>query len=239
MVLAARPLVVVPTCDEVDNVDALLGGIARDAPFADVLFVDDGSRDGTPDKIRRHQSSRPGRIHLLERPQKAGLGSAYVLAFRWALERDYDAVQQMDADLSHDSADLPRTLDFPAGHDVVIGSRYVPGGATVNWSLSRKLLSWLANRYAGAMLGLRQRDLTGGFNAWRRRVLETVALDEVRSAGYAFQVEMKYRAAQAGFALAEIPIVFAERRAGHSKLSASVALEGLTRVWALRRERRP
>jgi len=231
---AAKPLVVVPTYNEAENIDELLEGIGRHAEFADVLFVDDNSGDGTVEKVREHQARRPGRIHLLQRPGKMGLGTAYVAGFRWALERDYDAVQEMDADLSHDPADLPRTLDFPEGHDVVVGSRYVPGGATVDWGLGRKFISGFGNVYARVILGLGVRDLTGGFNAWSRRVLTTVSLDGVRSEGYAFQIEMKYRALRAGFKLHEIPIVFRDRRVGQSKMSGRVAFEAMLRVWALR-----
>jgi dolichol-phosphate mannosyltransferase len=234
MTLAKRPLIVVPTYNEVDNVDELLTGIAEHAPFADVLFVDDGSRDGTVDRIREHQSRREDKIHMLRRPSKMGLGTAYVAGFKWALKRSYDVVQEMDADLSHDPADLPRTLDFPEGRHVVIGSRYVPGGSTVNWGLSRKFISAFGNVYARTILDLPVRDLTGGFNAWRREVLETVSLDGVRSEGYAFQIEMKYRAARAGFALHEIPIVFTDRRVGQSKMSWRVTFEAVIRVWTLR-----
>jgi dolichol-phosphate mannosyltransferase len=234
MTLASRPLIVVPTYNEVDNVDELLAGIAEHAPFAEVLFVDDSSQDGTVERIRHHQSFREGRIHLLLRPGKQGLGTAYVAGFRWALKRSYDAVQQMDADLSHNPADLPRTLDFPEDRFVVIGSRYVPGGSTVNWGPSRKLISSFGNVYARTILRFPVRDLTGGFNAWRREVLEAVPLEEIRSEGYAFQIEMKYRAAHAGFALHEIPIVFVDRRVGQSKMSWRVALEAMLRVWALR-----
>jgi dolichol-phosphate mannosyltransferase len=231
---AARPLIVVPTYNEADNVDELLDGIAEHAPGADVLFVDDNSGDGTVDRIRARQAAAPGRIHLLQRPGKLGLGTAYVAGFRWALARDYDPVQEMDADLSHDPRYLPAIHEACGRHDVVIGSRYVPGGGTVNWGPSRRFLSGFGNLYARAILGLAVRDLTGGFNAWRRRVLETVSLDGVRSEGYAFQIELKYRAAEAGFSLHEIPIVFADRRVGQSKMSAKVALEAMTRVWALR-----
>lgn len=236
---AARPLIVVPTYNEVDNIDELLAGIHEHAPAADVLFVDDHSRDGTVERIRDHGSRRPGKIHLLERPRKMGLGTAYLAGFRWALERDYDAVQEMDADLSHDPADLPRTLAFDADRDVIIGSRYVAGGATVDWGLSRKFISAFGNAYARTILGLPVRDLTGGFNAWRREVLRAVPLEAVGSEGYAFQIEMKYRAARAGFRLHEIPIVFHDRRVGQSKMSWRVTLEAVIRVWALRLGRRP
>jgi dolichol-phosphate mannosyltransferase len=231
---AARPLIVVPTYNEVENIDELLAGIGEHAPFAEVLFVDDSSRDGTLDRIRAHRDRREGKIHLLQRPGKMGLGTAYVAGFKWALRGSYDAVQEMDADLSHDPADLPRTLDFPESRHVVIGSRYVAGGSTVNWGLSRKLISSFGNVYARTILGLPVRDLTGGFNAWRREVLETVPLDEIRSEGYAFQIEMKHRAVRAGFALHEIPIVFTDRRVGQSKMSWRVALEAMIRVWAMR-----
>jgi dolichol-phosphate mannosyltransferase len=238
MPLAARPLIVVPTYDEAANVGTLLAGIAEHAPHADVLFVDDGSRDGTVERIRAHAAERPGKIHLLDRPRKMGLGTAYVAGFRWALARTYDTVQEMDADLSHDPGDLPRTLDFPEGRHVVIGSRYVPGGSAPDWGLSRRLLSRFGNAYARAILALPVRDLTGGFNAWRREVLLGVSLDGLRSTGYAFQIEMKYRAARAGFVLHEIPIVFRDRRAGRSKMSSRVALEALAGVWRMRFGRR-
>ncbi len=234
MAPAARPLIVVPTYNEVENIDELLRGIQQQAPAADVLFVDDNSEDGTADRILKHQSRRPEKIHLLGRPRKLGLGTAYVAGFKWALERDYDAVQQMDADLSHDPADLPRTLAFPGGYDVVVGSRYVAGGSTRDWSLPRRWLSKLGNRYARTILGLAVRDLTGGFNTWRREVLEAVSLDDVRSEGYAFQIELKFRAVQAGFSLHEIPIAFVDRRKGRSKMSGKVAREALLRVWSLR-----
>lgn len=234
MALAARPLIVVPTYNEVENIDELLLGIQQHAPAADVLFVDDNSGDGTVDRILQHQSQRPEKIHLLGRPRKLGLGTAYVAGFKWALERDYDAVQEMDADLSHDPADLPRTLAFPEGSDVVVGSRYVAGGSTRGWSLSRRWLSKLGNLYARTILGLAVRDLTSGFSAWRREVLEAVSLDDVRSEGYVFQIELKYRAARAGFSLHEIPIAFVDRRKGQSKMSGQVAWEAMLRVWTLR-----
>ena len=237
MARAEHPLIVVPTYNEVDNVDMLLEGIGKHAPDTDVLFVDDNSRDGTVDRIHDRQLRHPGKIHLLQRPGKLGLGTAYIAGFRWALERDYDAVHEMDADLSHDPKYLPQTLDFPEGCQVVIGSRYIPGGGTVNWGPLRKFISGFGNLYARAILGLSVRDLTGGFNDWKREVLETVSLDGIRSEGYAFQIEMKYRAIQAGFSIREIPIVFQDRRVGQSKMSSRVALEAMIRVWAIRFQR--
>lgn len=229
-----RPLIVVPTYNEVENVDELVRGIRRHAPAAHVLFVDDNSGDGTAELIREHQAREPETIHLLGRPRKLGLGTAYVAGFQWALARDYDVVQEMDADLSHDPADLPRTLDFSEGRDVVVGSRYVRGGSTRGWTRSRRWISKFGNVYARTILGLSVRDLTGGFNAWRREVLEAVSLDEVRSEGYVFQIELKYRAARAGFRLHEIPISFVDRRRGQSKMSSRVAWEAMIRVWGLR-----
>lgn len=229
-----KPLIVVPTVNEAENLDDLLHGIETHAGRAEVLFVDDGSRDGTPERIRAHQCRRPGRIHLIERPCKLGLGTAYLAGFRWALAREFDAVIQMDADLSHDPADLPRLLEASRRHAAVVGSRYVEGGATRNWSLPRRLISRLGNVYARFVLGHPLMDLTGGYNLWRREVLVTVPLDAVRSEGYAFQIELKDRAHRAGFAVHEIPIVFVDRRVGHSKLSWRVAFEAMIRVWALR-----
>ena len=237
MTRAVRPLIVIPTLNEVDNIDPLLERTEAAVPHAHVLFVDDNSQDGTVDRIRRHQTRAAEKIYLLQRPKKLGLGTAYVAGFRWGLERDYDAIQEMDADLSHNPADLVRTLDFPEDCHVVIGSRYVPGGSTVDWTASRRFVSRFGNVYARTILGLPVRDLTGGFNAWRREVLETVTLEAVQSEGYAFQIELKYRAARAGFKLHEIPIAFADRRVGLSKMSSGVALEAMVRVWALKFQR--
>lgn len=230
----ARTLIVVPTFDERENVDRLLAGIERHAAEAEVLFVDDHSPDGTAERIRDHQSRRPACIHLIERPGKLGLGTAYIDGFRWALERSFERVIQMDADLSHDPRDLPRLLEASDLHPSVIGSRYVRGGGTRNWSLPRRCLSRFGNAYARAILHLNVRDLTGGFNVWRREVLAGVALDAIRSEGYAFQIELKYRATQAGYRLHEVPIVFVDRRAGQSKMSWRVAREAMLRVWSLR-----
>jgi len=235
---SSRALVVIPTYNEIDNIDELLRGVGENAPAADVLFVDDNSEDGTADLVRDHRSRSPEKIHLLSRPRKMGLGTAYVAGFGWALERDYGVAVEMDADLSHDPRDLPRMLDFPEGKQVVIGSRYVPGGDTENWNLARRGISRFGNFYARTILRLPVRDLTGGFNAWRREVLERIDLQSIRSEGYAFQIEMKLRATRAGFSLHEIPIVFVDRRLGQSKMSSRVALEAMFMVWALRMRRR-
>jgi dolichol-phosphate mannosyltransferase len=229
-----KTLVVVPTYEEVENVDELLAAIWKNAPDVEVLFVDDNSTDGTRELIEKHQALHPGRIHTIYRPRKLGLGTAYVEAFNWALERDYEIVAEMDADLSHDAADLPRMFALLCDADVAIGSRYVPGGGTRNWGLLRKTISRFGGLYARAILGLKINDLTGGFNGWRRCVLETIPLDSIKSEGYSFQIELKYRAVQAGFTLREFPIVFVDRRVGQSKMSNSIVFEAMLRVWALR-----
>lgn len=227
-------LVVVPTYNEVGNIDDLVQEVLTAAPGVHLLFVDDNSQDGTLQKIEARQIAHPGRIHLLRRPRKLGLGTAYVTAFRWALERSYGAVVEMDADLSHRPVDLPKIIAGLTSHDVVVGSRYVHGGGTQNWGLGRKLISRLGSLYARTILQLSIRDLTGGFNAWRREVIEAIDLDGVRSEGYTFQIELKYRAALAGFRIAEIPILFVERRAGQSKMSSGIVAEAMLRVWLLR-----
>jgi dolichol-phosphate mannosyltransferase len=233
-----RTLVVVPTFDEAATVERVVQGVlacAGDAARAEVLVVDDASPDGTgaiADRLaRRHQ-----RVHVLHRPRKAGLGSAYRDAFRWGLSRRYAALCQMDADLSHDPADLPRLLRALRGADLVLGSRYVPTGDVADWSPARVALSRGANHAVRLLTGLPVRDATSGFRAFRRTVLDTLALDSVLSDGYAFQVEMALRAWLSGFRVVEVPIVFVERRAGSSKLSWAVAAEAAGRlpVWALR-----
>lgn len=230
-------LVVVPTYNEVDNIDPLIREVFTEAPDVHLLFVDDNSQDGTIARIEARQASHPQQIHLLRRPRKLGLGTAYVTAFRWALTRDYRGVVEMDADLSHRAVDLKRIIAALDQHDVVIGSRYIQGGGTQNWGLGRQLISRLGSFYARTILGLAIRDLTGGFNAWRREVITAIDLDQVKSEGYTFQIELKYRAALAGFKLVEIPILFVERRAGQSKMSSAIVREAMLRVWSLRRAR--
>lgn len=228
-------LVVVPTYNEVANIDVLVQEVFTEAPAVHLLFVDDNSQDGTLARIEACQAQRPEQIHLLRRPRKLGLGTAYVTAFRWALARDYRAVVEMDADLSHRAVDLKRIIAALDQSDVVIGSRYIVGGGTQNWGLGRQLISRLGSLYARSILGLRIRDLTGGFNGWRREVITAIDLDQVKSEGYTFQIELKYRAALAGFKLTEIPILFVERRAGQSKMSSAIVREAMFRVWSLRR----
>lgn len=227
----------VPTLNEAENVRPLVAGIFADAPLVDVVFIDDASRDGTPDLVREEALARPGRVHLIERPGKLGLGTAYVAAMQWGLERDYQAFFEMDADLSHRSVDLARLVEEIKSSPVVVGSRYVAGGSTENWGLWRKIISRIGSAYARAILGMKVRDLTGGFNGWRREVVELVDPSRIQSDGYTFQIELKYRAHLAGFAIREVPITFVERRAGQSKMSGGIVLEAMLRVWHLALQR--
>lgn len=230
---AVKPIVIVPTYNERANLTTLLPAILRD-PRLHVLVVDDNSPDGTSQLVEEMTDTYPGRLFLLTRPEKRGLGTAYLAGFRWALDRDYDLICEMDADYSHDPAMLPRLVAAAQDADLVLGSRYVRGGGTSDWSALRRLVSRLGSLYARLILGLPYQDLTGGFKCFRRRVLESLDLDEIRSTGYAFQIELTYRAHRAGFRITEIPIVFAERRAGTSKMSFDIMLEALVRVWQLR-----
>jgi len=227
-------LVCIPTYDESENLEAIVSAaLAADARL-DILVVDDNSPDGTG-AIADRLASASGRVHVLHRMAKQGLGRAYLDAFRWALERGYRYVLEMDADFSHDPKYLPMLVDeAEAGSDLVIGSRYVKGGGTRNWGALRKIVSRGGSLYARTVLGLDIRDLTAGFKCFRRRVLESIDLAAVHSTGYAFQIELTYRAIKKGFAVKEIPIVFEDRRVGHSKMSRAIVLEALTMVWKLR-----
>lgn len=227
-------LVIVPTYNERDNVQPIVRAVLEAAPRADVLVVDDASPDGTGALADALAAESP-RVHVLHRAVKDGLGRAYVAGFQWALARDYPVVVQMDADFSHDPADLPRLLAaLEGGADLVLGSRRVSGGRTVNWGAGRRALSAGGSLYARTILGVGVHDLTGGFKAWRRSVLEQLPLADVRSTGYAFQVELTYRALRAGFRVVEIPIVFEDRRVGQSKMSRAVFAEAVGMVWRLR-----
>lgn len=235
--LTARAITVLPTYNERDNLTELIPIILEDPRF-EVLVVDDNSPDGTADAVEALESEFPGRVHLLVRPGKLGLGTAYLEGFRWALARDFDVICEMDADFSHDPRVLPRLADATTNADLVLGSRYIPGGKTVNWSTARRILSRGGSAYARAVLGVDYRDLTGGFKCFRRQVLESIDLDSVDSTGYAFQIEMTYRAHLAGFRVIEVPITFHERRAGCSKMNSSIVAEALFRVWLMRLPRR-
>jgi dolichol-phosphate mannosyltransferase len=227
-------LVCIPTYNERENVEAITrAALAADARV-DVLVVDDNSPDGTG-KLADEIAAAQGRVHVLHREKKEGLGRAYLAAFRWALEHEYQYVLEMDADFSHDPRYLPRLLDeAERGADLVIGSRYVEGGGTVNWGIGRQVISRGGSLYARTILGVGVRDLTAGFKCFRRRVLESIDLGAVTSSGYGFQIELTYRTLQKGFQVSEVPIVFEDRRVGHSKMSRKIFLEALWKVWKLR-----
>ncbi len=233
-----QSLIVVPTYNERDNVHGIADQLLAALPGTDILFVDDNSPDGTGDLLDEIAKAQP-RLHVMHRAGKLGLGTAYVEGFTWGLERGYEYLFEMDADGSHDPSYLPTMLALAEdGADVVIGSRYVPGGGTANWGLGRRVLSKGGSLYARSVLGVDVRDLTAGFMCWRRSALETIELATVTSNGYSFQIEMKYRALQKGLRLVETPIVFVDRRVGQSKMSRAIFIEGLLKVWALRFRRR-
>jgi dolichol-phosphate mannosyltransferase len=227
-------LVCIPTYNEKDNLEPIVKAVLAAEPRVDVLVVDDNSPDGTGRLADELARAEP-RVRVLHRQAKEGLGKAYLHAFQWALEHGYAYVIEMDADFSHDPKYLPTLLDqAQAGADLVLGSRYVGGGGTVNWGVGRKILSRGGSLYARTSLGIRIRDLTGGFKCFNRRVLESIDLGSVRSSGYAFQIELTYRTLKKGFQVREVPIVFEDRRVGQSKMSRKIFLEGLTMVWKLR-----
>ncbi len=227
-------LVIIPTYNERENLSPITQAVLAADERVDILVVDDNSPDGTGQLADALAAEQP-RLRVLHREKKEGLGRAYLHAFRWALESGYQFIIEMDADFSHDPKYLPRLIDeAQRGADVVLGSRYVEGGGTVNWGLGRRVVSRGGSLYARTILGLPTRDLTGGFKCFRRRVLETLPLHEVKSTGYAFQIELTYRAIKQGFSVKEIPIVFEDRRVGQSKMSRKIFLEALTMVWKLR-----
>jgi dolichol-phosphate mannosyltransferase len=233
---AASVWLVVPTYNEADNIEALVGAVRKVLPTSRrILIVDDASPDGTGRIADRLAAEHD--VEVLHRPLKEGLGPAYLAGFRRVLEQGADLVVQMDADFSHDPAYVPRFLDAARNADLVLGSRYVPGGGVTEWGTTRRIVSRGGSAYARAMLGVSVRDLTGGFKCWRREALEAVDLDSVESRGYAFQVEMTYRAIRAGFRVVEVPIVFRDRRVGSSKMSRAIVAEAIWRVPAMRLHR--
>jgi dolichol-phosphate mannosyltransferase len=236
-----RPLVVIPTYNESENIERMLHRVHECLPGVGVLVVDDGSPDGTADLVKAVAAELPD-VHLLLRTSKSGLGSAYRAGFAWGLERGYDACIEIDADFSHDPAALP-TLVAPLeeGFDVAIGSRYVEGGSIPNWAWHRHLLSRGGNAYASAMLGLGVADSTAGYRAYSARILRQLDLDKIRAEGYGFQIEMTYRASLHGATITEVPISFVDRAAGESKMSSFIVVEalGLVTFWGLGRIVRP
>jgi len=231
-----RPLIVLPTYNEAENIAEVLRRVRAAVPAAAILVVDDSSPDGTAG-IARAMAAEVGAVDILSRPQKSGLGSAYRDGFKWGRERGFDVLVEMDSDFSHDPADLPRLLKgVDEGADLVIGSRYVPGGQIPHWPWHRRALSKYGNRYSSAMLRLDVRDLTAGYRAYRGEMLDRIDIDAVRAEGYGFQVEMTYFVANAGGRVIEIPIKFVDRVRGTSKMSSAIVVEamGLVTWWGIR-----
>jgi len=226
-------VVVIPTYNERNNLPPLVEQICTIRPQFDVLIVDDNSPDGTGEVAEGLARANPA-VHVLHRPGKQGLGRAYVAAFKWAVAEGYEYILEMDADRSHNPASLPAFLAAAQDYDVVLGSRYVGGVRVLEWDMTRLLISTFGNWYARAVTGLRYSDLTGGFKCYRRKVLEAIDLDRVRSIGYAFQIEMTWWAVQRGFRVGEIPIIFYGRDHGETKFSRAILWEAIWTVWKLR-----
>lgn len=230
-------IVIIPTYNEKENIENIIRAVlALEQPF-DILIIDDGSPDGTAGIVKRlMEGDCKGRLHLIERQGKLGLGTAYIAGFKWAIAERYDYVFEMDADFSHNPNDLPRLYAACAkeGYDVAIGSRYINGVNVVNWPMGRILMSYYASKYVRLVTGLRINDTTAGFKCYRREVLETIELDKIRFKGYAFQIEMKFTAKQCGFKIKEVPVVFVNRELGTSKMSGGIFSEALFGVMRLR-----
>lgn len=231
-------LVIIPTYNEVENIAPITEAVLLQDENLHLLFVDDNSPDGTPHKIEEMIQQFPNRVHLLSRTGKLGLGTAYIAGFKWALERPYEFIFEMDSDFSHDPKDIPRLKKrCVEGYDLAIGSRYCKGGKIENWPLSRWLLSFFANLYVRTILWVDIKDSTAGFKCYRRKALESIALDVVDFKGYAFQICMKYAVVKKKFRVAEVPITFKDRLFGESKMSSGIFKEALFGVWKMKRMR--
>jgi dolichol-phosphate mannosyltransferase len=229
-----KTLVIFPTYNEKENIPEIVKAVFEQAPHdIDVLVVDDNSPDGTAQVVKKMAESDP-RVNLLLREKKQGLGRAYIAGFDWGLKKGYDVLVEMDADFSHRPLDLVKILKNLQGVDFAVGSRYVSGGGTKNWGLLRKIISRGGSLYARFILGFPMNDWTGGFNAWKRNVLEAIGLQQIQSNGYSFQIELKYKAQRLGFKGLEVPIQFEERRVGQSKMSLQIVLEAFYKVWMIR-----
>ncbi len=243
--LKMKNLVIIPTYNEKENVEAIIRAVTglnaelkdgRKASF-EVLIIDDGSPDGTADIVKRLMEDEfSGRLHIIQRTGKLGLGTAYITGFKWAIEHRYDYIFEMDADFSHNPNDVPRLLEAVAseGNDVAVGSRYITGVNVVNWPIGRVLMSYYASAYVRTVLGISLRDTTAGFVCYRREVLETIDLDNIHFKGYAFQIEMKYTALRLGFKVKEVPVIFVNRELGTSKMSGGIFGEAFFGVIRLR-----
>ncbi len=232
----SNALVVVPTFNEIENIERLLKNIFSLQREFDVLVVDDNSPDGTSKAVKQQADIFPGRVFLLERSEKLGLGTAYIAGFKWALDRDYEYIFEMDADFSHNPNDLIRLQNACSqeGFDMAIGSRYVKGVNVVNWPMSRVLLSWLASKYVRFITGMNIYDTTAGFICYRRAVLEKINLDKIHFVGYAFQIEMKFKTYLSKFKIVEIPVVFTDRTKGESKMSTGIISEAIFGVITMK-----
>lgn len=231
-----KALIIIPTYNESGNIRRMIDRLLNLEEEVDILVVDDGSPDGTADIVKSVQSDFPTRVHLIQREGKLGLGTAYVAGFNFAIGKKYEYVCEMDADFSHSPEDIPRLVsEVRKGNaDLAIGSRYSNGISIINWPLSRLILSYAANIYARTITGLPVLDTTAGFKCLHRRVIENIAIDRIRSNGYAFQIELHFRAWKAGFKLKEVSIIFREREEGVSKMSKKIVREAMWRVWAIK-----
>ena len=228
-----KTLIISPTYNERKNIKQLVDMVIGENPELHLLIVDDNSPDGTGEKVKKLQTEYKN-LFLETRPKKSGLGTAYIFGFKWALEKKYDNIIQMDADLSHNPKDLPRMVNNLQRYDLVIGSRYINGISVVNWPLRRLMLSYGANAYSRVITGMPIMDGTGGFKAWKSSVLSSIDLDSVKSQGYSFQIEMNFRAWVKKFNIKEIPIIFSDRTIGQSKMSKTIVYEAIFMVWRLR-----
>lgn len=231
-----KKLVIIPTYNEIDNIEAIIRKVMSLDGEYNILIIDDGSPDGTADAVKNLQEKFTGRLSLIERSGKQGLGTAYLTGFRWALDRGYDYIFEMDADFSHSPDDLPKLLEAcrDRGADLSIGSRYCNGVSVVNWPIGRILISYFASQYVRTVLGIRIYDTTAGFKCYTRKVLETIDLDAVKMKGYGFQIEMKYSAYKLGFKIEEVPVIFINRQLGTSKMSSGIFGEAFWGVINLR-----
>ena len=228
-----KTLVIIPTYNERENIERIVPQVLEQDSSIHILIVDDGSPDGTGE-IADQMAKGNNHINVLHRQGKGGLGTAYIAGFKYALEKSYDLILEMDCDFSHDPKSLPKFLEAIQDADLILGSRYISGVNVINWPMSRLLLSYYANVYSRWVTGLPLRDATGGFKCYRREVLNAINLDKVRSNGYSFQIEMSFRAWKKGFKIKEIPIIFEDRKAGQSKMSKKIVREAIWMVWKLR-----
>jgi dolichol-phosphate mannosyltransferase len=232
----SQKLVIIPTYNEIENIEKLIKNIFSQPVDFEILVVDDSSPDGTSSLVEQLKKDYDNRLHLEIRPKKSGLGKAYLHGFKWALDRKYDFIFEMDADFSHNPNDLIRLYNscLKDNHDMAIGSRYITGVNVINWPMRRVLLSWLASKYVKAITGMPIEDTTAGFICYRRKVLETIDLNRIKFVGYAFQIEMKFKAFQKGFRLQEIPVIFTDRTKGKSKMSSGIIKEAVFGVISLK-----